>query len=189
MEIEKGGDRVGKFREVSMNLRLATILMWMTLLPMSLGAADPAPIAVRLLVSIPRVCARQKTIDLEAVLTTNSSKIVEMSSDGVSYIVDVTKIKDGKSIDERNFLREITPTNWVRIASHQSVIIPFTESISSDAPFVGPLFTEPGTFAMFIDFAIIQKNSSRDSRLPNSVRSNTAMFMTSDCDDANRLIR
>jgi hypothetical protein len=161
-----------------MNLRLAGVLVRCTLLSMSLGAADPAPIAVRLLVPIPRVCAGQKTLDLEAVLTNNSPKTIEISSDGVSYIFAVTKIKDGKSIDERNFLREITPVNWVRIAPHQSVIIPFTESISSDAPFVGPLFTEPGTFAIFIDFAIIQKNSNGKTRLPNSARSNTAMFMT-----------
>jgi hypothetical protein len=166
-----------------MNLRLIGILILLTMLSVTSGASGLEPISVRLLVPNPRACVGQQTLSLEAVLTNNTKKTIEISGDGVSHIIAVTKYKDGKSVGFRNFLREIKPVKWVRIAPHQSVIVPSTEPIGPNAPFVGSLFTESGTFAIMIEFAILQRNPDGNAHLPNEARSNEAMFMIGDCSD------
>jgi hypothetical protein len=146
-------------------------------------ASDLEPITVRLLVPNPRVCIGQRTLKLEAVLTNNTQRTVEMSSDGVSHIVYIAKFQGGKIIREQNVLADIIPANWVRIASHQSVIVPFTQSIGPDDLFFGSLLKETGTFEIMVDVGIMNKNPNENGRFPNSNRSNNAMFMISDCSD------
>lgn len=130
---------------------------------------------VRLLVPSPAVCVGQSTLGLEAVLTNSSEESVELSAEGVVHSVSFRKYVNGKQTNGTGSLLDFKPEQWITVAPHQSVVIPFTE------PITDKLFGAAGFFSVAIEFGVVLKKREQYSRFPGSVPSNTVIFLLTDC--------
>lgn len=140
-----------------------------------LGAAEKGAITVRLLAPEPMVCSGQKTVELEAVLTNKSEEPVELSQDGVVHSVSFIRYEVANS-KSTGWLLDFLPGHWVTIASHQSVVTPFT------VPLKDKLFQGIGLFSVSIDFGVLLKDPDQYSTFPASAGSNRVFFMIHECE-------
>lgn len=158
-----------------------TILRWSFIIVLLMNTIPPlrassvGAMTVRLLVPSPVACRGQQTLDLEAVLTNSTGEVVELSEDGVAHHISFQKFDNGRFVNATGLLLDIRPQHWVKLAPHQTVVIPFTEPITDKE------FSSVGLFTAQIDFGVFLKNSAQYSTFPGSVQSNSALFLVTEC--------
>jgi hypothetical protein len=129
----------------------------------------------------PNGCIGQASFPLEAIVTNTSNMGVEISTDGVGGGVVLSKYESNRLLEERSLIREIEPKSWVYVAPHQSIIIPFRESLNAKDPNLGKLLASHGLFSLQIQFAMFTRHADKGAQFSGSIRSNKTMFLLSDC--------
>ena len=160
---------------------LCCLAACLLMLSMHARGADPETIAVRLLAPSPHACIGQPILDLEAVLTNTSAVAVEISPDGVNHAIRLAKYQDGNEVDSGSILRDVEPRSWIQIAPHQSIIVPFSQQMSLKNMKLVSMLSSSGLFEVSISFEVITKEHDGSASFKNSVRSNGALFLLSEC--------
>jgi len=143
-------------------------------------AEEPLSVSVRVTLPSAEVCVGSSVLEAEAVFTNLSERMIEISPDGLHSNLAFAKYKDGKPIDGGGFLAEITPKSWVRIAPHQSIVVPFKVAINEKRS-VSRLFDAPALFAFQVGFADFVHKQDGSYDFVGTVKSNKVFFLYSDC--------
>lgn len=138
-------------------------------------------ISVRLAIPQSSVCLGASGLNVDAILTNNSGKYVEISADGLYSNLRLTKYRDNRVVSGGGHLAEITPVSWVRLAPHQSTIVTFTQSLGSGQSQDKQFFQTAGFFSIQIGFEVFLKTKPPSYSFKGTSKSNEAFFLLSEC--------
>ncbi|HEY1209769.1 MAG TPA: hypothetical protein VGE85_10405 [Terracidiphilus sp.] len=167
------------------SLRIILCVVVLSAFPYKAYAIDQDILSVKILTISPDICIGHLTLDLEAVLTNETSRTIEINSAGVEGGIKVFKY-------ERNIAAPLFVTiddldidyfkdKWVRIPPHKSVVILFSEPLSDEDSSLVKALNNTGPYAILIEFAVYERLKNGRIIFRGTVESNMAMFMIGDC--------
>jgi hypothetical protein len=134
----------------------------------------PPGIEVRLVSPNPSVCLGSSAVDLEALITNNSGGVAEITPDGIRYGLELKKTDKSGKEDEHHIVRDIEPDNWEILKPHQTVIVPFKESIS------GTFFADAGIYQIQIRYGAYER-TAKGVQFTRAIKSNVVIFEMKTC--------
>lgn len=138
-------------------------------------------ISVRLAIPRSTVCLGAKGFAVDAVLTNDSDKSIEISPDGLYSSVRLTKYRDNKIASGGGHLAEITPVSWTKLAPRQSIVATFTQSIGSGESEDKQFFQTAGLFSIQVGFEVFVKTKPPSYSFRGTSKSNEAFFLLTEC--------
>jgi hypothetical protein len=147
----------------------------------SLLAEKPGPIIFRLLVPSANVCAAQPSLELEAVLTNEGKDELVINVDSLDVHVDLTKYENGTASKSQHMIKEAGAHSWRHVGPHQSIIVPFSESLRSDELLMHRFDEIPGLYEIQTLHAEYVRRADGKIDFLGRILSNKVFFLLSSC--------
>ncbi len=176
--------RLDRRSVVAMRIGLCASLMF--LLSSVASADDQHLISIKIIPTSAEKCAEESSLNIEAVLTNESSRSIEISPAGVGGGEWIFRYEKGKAQSLRRLVDDfdidwISKGKWVRIAPHKSLAITFIQDLSGGIPDFITELSKTGVYAISIDFKVFERTKGGQIEFRGTAESNRAIFLIGDC--------
>jgi hypothetical protein len=161
--------------------RVAQILTVIAFVVSPLCAQKANPISFRLLATSANVCVGKPTLELEAVLTNQGDEELIINADGLDHHVDLARYDNGAEVDSQHLLKEMGAYSWQHIGPHQSIIVSFAESLSTDGLLMHKFDSKPGLYEIRTRYSVYAERADASVDYLGNVLSNGVFFLLSSC--------
>jgi hypothetical protein len=148
----------------------------------SLASETPSPVEFRLLAPSSNVCTTQQKLELEAILTNKGDDELVINAEDFDSHILITRYENGVAVKFQSIIKDRDTPVWKHLGSHQSIIIPFSESLNADELLMHRFDRKPGLYEIQMRYSVYAKGSNEeDFVFLGHALSNRALFLLSPC--------